>query len=96
MPDILTQSQQGSDTQTFLKVEPNSTIFGVSIRAWITVVVVLTICGSYLATVVGVVVHAVITKDWALVGTFATVGEPLYSLSAITVGFYFGQKSQTK
>lgn len=76
--------------------EPASTIWSVSIRAWITLALVLTICGAHVAIVIGIVVHAILNKDWTLVGTFANVGEPLYSLSTLAVGFYFGQKVSEK
>lgn len=89
-------AETSTDTSMLLKQEPNSTIFGVSIRAWITLIIVLTICLSFLTVVIGIIVHAVLTKDWSLVGTFTTVGEPLYTLAGLTVGFYFGQKTSTK
>lgn len=74
-------------------VAHDSTVFGISVRAWIAIILVLTICASYLIVVSGVVFDAVRTKDWSKVGTFANVGEPLYSMSVAALGFYFGQKT---
>lgn len=87
-----------ADTDQFINksAEPNSTLFGVSIRAWITLVLVTTVCVSFLSVVIGSVVNAVMSKDWSLVGTLTSVGEPLYSLSTLAVGFYFGQKVTEK
>lgn len=86
----------GTDTTLLQKTEANgkdSTFFGVSIRAWMAFMLVLTIAGSYLTVTIGVVVDAIITKDWSRVGTFANVGEPLYSMSTMSLAFYFGQKT---
>lgn len=52
--------------------ESGSTMFGVSIRAWLAVMLVSTVCAM-----------AVMSNP---------VDEPLYSLSIMSVGFYFGQK----
>lgn len=49
----------------------SSKLFGVSVRGWVAVTVVLTVCAMSLASV--------------------TVIEPLYSLSLLATGFYFGQ-----
>lgn len=84
---ILTKTTNG------ITVAHDSAVFGVSVRAWIAIILVLTICVSYLAVVIGVVFDAVKTKDWSRVGTFANVGEPLYSMSVAALGFYFGQKT---
>lgn len=87
-----------SDTAIITKAETNgkdSTFFGVSIRAWLAFILVMTIAGSYLVITVGVVVDAILTKDWSRVGTFANVGEPLYSLVIMSVSFYFGTRTAT-
>lgn len=73
----------------------DSTFFGVSIRAWLAFSLVMTIASTHLAITIGVVVDAVITHDWSKVGTFANVGEPLYSLSIGAVAYYFGQSKST-
>ena len=38
-------------------------------------------------------IDAVMNKDFSKVGTFSTVGEPLYSMAVAALGFYFGQKT---
>jgi len=53
---------------------PESQLMSVSIRGWITVIVVSTICGMEIFKI--------------------GVSEPLYSMSLIIVGFYFGQKAK--
>lgn len=87
-----------SDTTMTQKPETNgkdSTFFGVSIRAWLAFLLVMTIASTHLAVTIGVVVDAVLSKDWSRVGTFANVGEPLYSLSIGAVAYYFGQSQKT-
>ena len=70
----------------------DSSLVGVSIRAWLAVILVVTVCSSHIAVVAGTMIDAVLNKDFAKVGTFTTVGEPLYSMAIAALGFYFGQK----
>ena len=86
----------GTDTTTFLKQEPNSSIWGVSVRAWIAVILVATVSVNQLTVVVGIVVHAILSKDLSQVRSFSVIGEPLYSMSIAALGFYFGQKALIK
>lgn len=46
--------------------------FGISMRGWLALIIVLTVCGMSAAGVL--------------------VVEPLYSMSMLALGFYFGQK----
>lgn len=71
----------------------DSTFFGVSIRAWLAFMLVSCIVFTHAAVTTGVVIDAILTKDWSRVGTFANVGEPLYSMSIAALAFYFGQKT---
>jgi hypothetical protein len=71
----------------------DSTVFGVSIRAWLAIMLVSAVVATHVSVTVGVVIDAVLTKDWSRVGTFANVGEPLYSMSIAALAFYFGQKT---
>ena len=49
-----------------------SKLFGVSVRGWLAVIIILTVC---------------------LMSAFSiTIIEPLYSISLLSIGFYFGQK----
>lgn len=82
------------DTETITKVPAlDATLFGISMRAWLALVLVSTVCFSHLSVCVGVLYDAVTTKDWSKVGTYTTVGEPLYSMAVAALGFYFGQHS---
>ena len=84
------------ETTVITKVEgtatADSSVLGVSVRAWLAVALVITVCLSHLAVSCAVLVDAVIRGDWGKVGTYSTVGEPLYSMSIAALGFYFGQK----
>lgn len=53
-----------------------SHMFNVSVRAWITLIVICTICYMALQLI--------------------EVKEPLYSISLITIGFFFGQGKQSR
>jgi hypothetical protein len=90
------ETAKGSDTTILQKTGSNgndSTFFGVSVRAWLAFILVVTIAITYIIVVAGVVVDAILNKDWSKVGTFANVGEPLYSMSIAALSFYFGQKT---
>jgi len=88
---IITKSETASSSNGSL-LNPDSTIGGVSIRAWLATILVLTVCANHLFITVATLIEAVIHRDFAKVGTFTTVGEPLYSMSIAALGFYFGQK----
>ena len=74
------------------KEDSNSSIFGVPVRAWVTLALVLGVVFNHFAVTIATMWHALTTKDFSLVGTLTTIGEPYYTLSSIAVGFYFGQK----
>ena len=71
----------------------DSSLFGVSVRAWLAASLVGTVCFTQGAAVIAVLWDAMQTKDWSKVGTFLNVGEPLYSMAVAALAFYFGQKS---
>lgn len=54
----------------------DSRLWGVSMRAWMALLIVVTVCAMSMAGI--------------------PVVEPLYSMSLLALGFYFGQKTQTK
>ena len=82
-----------TETQSFTKVDDSSSsISGVSVRAWVTLFLVLGVVGNQLLVTVATLVFATMKSDFALVGTLTTIGEPFYTLSSIAIGFYFGQK----
>ena len=70
----------------------DSSLFGVSMRAWLAVMLVGTVCVNQATIVTFVMIEAAMSHDFAKVGTFTTVGEPLYSLSIAAAAFYLGQK----
>jgi hypothetical protein len=72
----------------------DSAIFGVSVRAWLAVTLVSTVCVSHLVGAFGVVIEAVGTHDFSKVAEFVKVNEPLYSLVGMALGFYLGQNQK--
>lgn len=82
-----------TDTTTFTKNGKDSTFFGVSVRAWLAVMLVSAVVFTHVAVTTGVVIDAVLTQNWSKVGTFANIGEPLYSMAIASLAFYFGQKT---
>lgn len=90
-----TTTEAVSVTSTTGPVVPleDSTFMGISVRAWLAVVLVMTVCLSHGSVAIAVLVDAVGTKDWSKVGTYTNIGEPLYSMSVMALGFYFGQKT---
>lgn len=71
----------------------DSAVFGVSVRAWLAVMLVGTVCVIHLTAVAAQVYSSLKTgtlPDWS--GTL--VGEPLYSMGMTALGFYLGQKSK--
>jgi hypothetical protein len=83
------------DTQ-FMAAPTNgesSTILKVSVRAWIALSVSVGIVGNHLLVTIFVLIHALTTGDFDLVGSLTTVGEPYYSLAVASIAFYFGQKT---
>lgn len=71
----------------------SSQLFGVSIRAWLAVILTATVCLTTAASVVGVAIVAVKAGDTSKL-TALTIGEPLYSMAVAALGFYFGQKAK--
>lgn len=85
-------------SDTTIEPKPNgnghdSTVFGVSVRAWLATALVTGIVVNQVFVTAAVVWNAVQTNDFSRVGTFATIGEPLYSMSVAALAFYFGQKT---
>ena len=88
------------NTSTFTKSEvttnlpPDSAIAGVSVRAWLVIMLAGTVCFTHCSVVLGVLIDAIFfAKDWGKVGTYTNISEPLYGLAMIAVGFFFGQKT---
>jgi hypothetical protein len=89
-----------SDTPTTSKPEftvqttagKDSSFYGISVRAWLAIILVFTVCFNHIAIVTAVLVEAVINRDFAKVGTYVTIAEPLYTLVIGAVAYYFGQK----
>ena len=64
----------------------DSKIFGVSVRAHLTMMLFATVCISHLISCV----IAYLAKEPIV------IGEPLYTLVVATAGFYYGQKTLSK
>ena len=73
-------------------VDTSSNIFGVSVRAWVTLALVLGVVSNQVAVTLATLYYALRAGDLQQVGSLTTIGEPFYTLSSIAVGFYFGQK----
>ncbi len=86
-------SSPGTGTVVATGITPDSSVGGVSVRAWLAVVLILTVCLTHLLVTTAVLIDAIIKSDFSKVGTFATIGEPLYSATLIALGFYFGLKT---
>jgi len=63
-------------------VKAESTLLGVSVRAWLAVMLVVTVCANSIAEAV----YAIMNQ-----GAIA-VSEPLKSMALLALGYYFGQK----
>lgn len=85
-------------TSHFAKQDNGNTeskVFNVSVRGWLAVGLVATVCVSHIAVAVATVYNAITSNDFAKVGTLTTIGEPLYSMSVAALGFYFGTQRTT-
>ena len=71
----------------------SSKAFGISVRAWLAVFLVLTVCFNHLAIVLAASVAAAQSGDMSKLQPFLAIGEPLYSMAVAALGFYFGQKT---
>lgn len=76
-----------------LPSQENSSILGVSVRAWIVLLAVLGVVATHLLVTAGVLYHALRTGDFAQVGSLTTISEPYYSVVAVGIGFYLGSKT---
>ena len=81
-----------SKDQSGKTVEATSSLFGVSVRAWVIIMLVIGLVTTHLLVTAATLYHAIVSKDFGLVGTLTTIGEPYYTVIGIAVGFYFGQK----
>jgi hypothetical protein len=82
-------------TEQFSKQSSQSTAFGISVRGWLAVVLVITVCVTHLVVSIATAIDALKTGQFDKLGSLTVVGEPLYSMSVAALGFYFGnQKSK--
>lgn len=78
-----------SEPQTEFVQKPSgngSSIFGVSVRGWLAIVLVTTVCSNWTANTI------MMALGWTSANT--TVPEPIYSLVIGAVAYYFGQTSK--
>lgn len=84
--------------QTGMFTAPNSqsTAFGISVRGWLAVILVVTVCLTHLVVSIATAYDALKSGQFDKLGSLTVVGEPLYSMSVAALGFYFGnQKSKS-
>lgn len=67
----------------------DSQVFGVSVRAWLAIWLVGTVCFSQVIEVVGRVYFSIVSISVDPI-TQIVVNEPLYSMSIAALSFYFG------
>jgi hypothetical protein len=70
---------------------PESSVLGVSIRAWLAILLVSTICLNQFLLVLSASIEAFATHNFANVSELYTIKEPLYTLVIGTVSYYFGK-----
>jgi len=75
---------------TSTKHTEESQMFGITVRGWLATVFVFTICFTHVCVTIAVLYNAMVNKDFAMVGSLTTIGEPLYSLAIAAVSYYFG------
>lgn len=73
-------------------VEPagDSQVFGVSVRAWLAVFLVATVCLICVADTSSAIYVGIVTSTMPNI----EVREPLYSMFVASISFYFGQKNK--
>lgn len=89
----MTEETSITTKETSGPTQADSSIMGVSVRAWLVVMLAATVCVTHVAITLSVAIDAVLQKDFSKLGTFATIGEPLYSMAVVALGYYFGQKT---
>lgn len=82
-------------TESTGPIVPESGLFNVSVRAWIALVLVFTVCVlsaiPLLLILVLILKGTVDAKEALTLADAYMIKEPLYSMSLLAVGFYFGQ-----
>lgn len=72
-----------SEQTEFTQRDKTSTFVGVSIRAWLALLITFTICGNYTANM--------IMASLGYTSVNIVIPEPLYSAFMMVLGIYFGQ-----
>lgn len=94
----MNETTNNTTTDTVIISKPNgedklSSFLGVSIRGWLAAVLVVTVCINQFLITLACLYEALANKNFSNVGTYTTIGEPLYSMGVAALGFYFGQKT---
>lgn len=63
--------------------EPASVVASVSVRAWLAILITVTICGNWTANMV--------MASMGITSVNIVIPEPLYSAFTMVLGIYFGQ-----
>lgn len=74
---------------------PDSKLFGVSLRGWILVFVLASMCVIEMARF-GVLCYLAATGSDAEALSAAAIREPMYSVILLCVGAYFGKQQQAR
>ena len=72
-----------STTTSVGKPNDPSTIGGVSVRAWLAVLITITVCANWTANMV--------MASLGITSVNIVIPEPLYSAFSLVLGIYFGQ-----
>ena len=80
----------GVESSVSHKHTEESQFGGITVRGWLATVFVFTICFTHICVAIATLYNAIINKDFSMVGSLTTIGEPLYSLSIAAVSYYFG------
>ena len=78
------------------KSNGESKVLNVTIRGWIAVILIGTVCLSHLCVIFPSIFLAIKSKDLTLLSNIGTISEPLYSMSVAALGFYFGTHNSNK
>jgi len=88
--EIKSTTETTTETSNGVNDSHDSQIMGVSVRAWLVLILVGTVCGLAVSYAVTDIVLSVALKT---LPTFE-VKEPLYSIVIAAVAYYFGQSQR--
>lgn len=93
---IITKPDDSSNGDSSHPLSGESHLFNVTIRGWLAIFLVVTICLSHLMSIIPSILIAYKKMDLSYLNNITTIGEPLYSMSIAALGFYFGQRNRSQ